>query len=332
MIIHKKVFYLFFQKRAIYINIFWMVLSTILFAMVGICIRYITDQLHPLQAVFIRNVIDILVLLPLVCLHWIKKNRSYDPRWAAITWRSLFSYASMLTWFFAISGMPIAEAMALSFTKPIFATLAAILLFHEASHLRRWIAIALGFVGVAVILDPQFGNVMSDAAWVALLSSAFSAAVALLLKRLSQQQSILMILFRSTLIMSLVGLIPALYVWEPITVSVGSISIWQSIWGWIILDAILAIMAQFAFTKSLQHADLTAVLPFDFLRLPFAATLAWLFFAESIKWQTVIGASIIFGSSLFIAYRETKLESKKRKTALTGGSKADPVQKFLPTD
>jgi drug/metabolite transporter (DMT)-like permease len=97
-------------------------------------------------------------------------------------------------------------------------------------------------------------------------------------------------------------LIPALLVWQ--TPSPG-------LWGWLIFIGVIGTIGQFIITEAIKLADMTVLMPFDFLKLVWAAFLGMLFFAEVPDLLTWIGAAIVFASSFYIVWREAKLRRKQ---------------------
>lgn len=135
--------------------VLWMVLSTAIFATGNILIRHATSEVHPFQVAFFRNAFSLLCLLPLVAGTGLTLRTN---RLGLYLSRSATSLCAMLTWFYGLSVVPLADATALAFTLPLFATIGAALFLGETVRLRRWIAVVVGFVGVLIILRPGAGS------------------------------------------------------------------------------------------------------------------------------------------------------------------------------
>ena len=116
-------------------------------------IRELSESgMHVFEIVFLRNLAGLAVLLP-----WLIKSgpsvlSTNRPGLFAI--RSLFGFISMVSWFFAVTAIPLAEAVSLNFTAPIFGTLLAIIVLKEVVGIRRWAAVIIGFAGAMIILRP----------------------------------------------------------------------------------------------------------------------------------------------------------------------------------
>jgi drug/metabolite transporter (DMT)-like permease len=93
-------------------------------------------------------------------------------------------------------------------------------------------------------------------------------------------------------------LVPALFYWQMPS---------PGLWGWLIFIGVIGTMGQFVVTEAIKLADMTVLMPFDFLKLVWAAFLGMLLFAERPDALTWIGAAIVFASSFYIVWREAKL-------------------------
>jgi drug/metabolite transporter (DMT)-like permease len=147
----------------------------------------------------------------------------------------------------------------------------------------RALAVAVGFVGVLVILRPGIA-VMSPAALAVLASAAAYAASHVFTKRLSGTETPLTILFYMTIIQLPLGLVPALPDW-----------VWPSaaMWPWVLVVALTALSAHYCLARAFRLADATVVVPMDFLRLPLIAVLGLVLYGEALKIWIVLGAGMI---------------------------------------
>jgi drug/metabolite transporter (DMT)-like permease len=177
-------------------------------------------------------------------------------------------------------------------------------------RVRRWTAIGIGFVGVIVILRP-FQAVDTTMLWI-LFSAATAAMGSITVKFLARTESATSIVAYMVLYTTPLALVPALFVWT-----------WPSpaTWAGLVLLGILGSIAHFTVARALGAADQSVVSIFEFLRLPYSAFLAWIFFNEPTDRWTWIGAAIIGTSSLYVAHREAKL-SRLAPQRVSGGRPA----------
>jgi drug/metabolite transporter (DMT)-like permease len=275
-------------------------------------IRAVSAELHPFEIAFFRNAFGLLFLMPFLLHHGLRMVRTHAP------WRLLLSsvghLVAMLGYFWAAAHMPLAELTALAFTKPLFATVGAALILHEVVRGRRWSAVAIGFLGVIVVVRPDLAA-LSPHAGAVLLSALASAAVVLMVKQLTRDTPFTTIVLYQSLFLTILSLPTALVDWR-----------WPGLQSWLLLLMIggLGTLTWLCFTRAFALADASAVMPFEFLKLPFTAALAYLLFAEVPSLWTWVGALVIFGSTFYIARREAGA-ARPRPVAPTPGSIRPPL-------
>lgn len=253
--------------------------------------RYMMESVHPFQVVLLRNIFAFLSILPfLIPLGW-RGIRTTRLRLHLL--RAAVGTASMLTWFWALAHLPFAEAITFSFTTPLFATIGAVLVLKEVVHLRRWLAIGVGFVGVLIMMRPGASFALADG--LALVSAVLMAVSTLMIKSLVGTESVRVVLFYMGIFMIPLSLPAALPVWEPLTTAQ---------WGMGIVMGICATLAHVTLNRAFALTDASAVQPFDFIRLPLAAGVGYLVWHEKPDVWTWVGGAVIVGSSVYIAHRE----------------------------
>lgn len=272
-----------------------MVFSTLCFAGMAITIREASTQLHPFEIAFFRNIFGLLFALPLLLQTGVHILRT--KRLGLYFLRCIIGLSAMLCGFWALVHLPLAQAIALSYTTPLFVTIGAVMVLGEVVRIRRWSAIVIGFFGALIILRPSY-QAITYPAMVALASAALSASAAISIKFLSRTEPANAIVIYMVLIMTPLSLIPAVPFW-----------IWPSagIWPWLALTGLLGTSGHWALTRAYQLGDVSALQSINFLQLPVVATLAWWLFGEQVDQWTVIGAAVIFTSTAYIAHREAVL-------------------------
>ncbi|BBK31448.1 drug/metabolite transporter (DMT)-like permease [Stella humosa] len=280
-----------------------MLVATVAFMLMQAGIRHMTGELHPFVVAFFRTSFGLVVLAPWVLRMGSRAWKSTKP--SVHLFRGTINTVSMLCNFVALSITPLAQVTALSFTAPLFATLGAILFLGERVRLRRWLAIGAGFLGALVILRPGLVEV-GTGPLLALTSSALWAMAMLIIKVQSRTDSSITITLYMALVMSPLALLAALPFWT-----------WPSAWQFLILFGIstLGTIGQVALAQSFREADTTVVLPFDFLKLIWATALGFTLFGEVPDLWTWVGGTVIFTSTVYIAWRE----AKARRHAKTAG-------------
>ncbi|MCH9671610.1 MAG: DMT family transporter [Gammaproteobacteria bacterium] len=275
-----------------------MVFSTICFTTMQGLIRVVAsgaDALHPIEIAFFRNVFGVVALTPVFLRLGLRVL--HTQRLSLHVTRAMIQSAGMVSFFVALTMIPISEVTALSFSAPLFATVLAVIVFRERIRLRRISALLIGFVGVLIILRPG-ESVMSAGAILVICSSLGWAIAMLVIKTLTKTDSPVTMTAYAALLMSPVTLVPALFFWT-----------WPTLpqFGLLLCIGIVGTLGHVSFASAFREAELSAILPLDFLRLIWASLFGYFVFAESPSVFTWTGGLMIFASATYIAIREARL-------------------------
>jgi drug/metabolite transporter (DMT)-like permease len=279
----------------------WVTVAMLLFAGLAVSARAATNAgLHPFVVVFLRNVLAVCMLLPL--LAWRGRELLGSAQIGLYGVRVVVSLLSMLAWFYAISVIPIGEVTAISFLAPLFGTLGAILVLGEKVRVRRWAALIVGFAGAMIILRPG-ASPLGLGQICAVLAAIATGLTAVLIKQLTARDDPDKIVFLTNLALMPLSLVPALFVWR-----------------WPTLEMLpplagmgaCAVFGHIALVRGYAATDASLAQTFEFSRLPFTVALAYVTFGETIDVWTWIGALIIFASAIYITRREALLRRMER--------------------
>jgi drug/metabolite transporter (DMT)-like permease len=280
-----------------------MLTSTVFFGLMAITIRLASATLSTFEIAFFRNLFGLLALLPLLrySAPGVFRTRQL-PRYFV---RSAIGIGSMLCGFWAIGHLPMAQAISLSYSTPLFVTIAAVIWLGEVVRRRRWTAVILGFIGVLVIVRPGTEG-FSAGSLVAIAAAVLSSIVAIQIKQLSRVDPPDTIVFYTYAFWVPLSLVPALFAWQ-----------WpQGIdWLWLVAIGVFGTGGQLFWTRALKLGEVSALTPISFMQLPLVTALAWLLFDEGVSHWTVAGALIIFGANGYIAHREAQLSRRAETTA-----------------
>ena len=275
--------------------ILWMVASCFWAGVMMVLVRYISFGMHTAELVFFRNCFALLWWIPWVC--YLGKDAlkvKSDKRLFLL--RGMIGVTAMHGWFYALAVLPIADATALSFTAPLFTTLIAILFLKEKIGIHRITALLIGFIGALIVLRPGSGSFTGGG--LMMLGVAFAwACVGIIIKVLTRTERPEVVVIYMTLIMTPLSIPGAVMNWQPVTL--------PQI-GWLVLLGLISNVFQFFLSTSISKADMTVILPYDFLRLVFASILAFLAFGEVPDVMSVLGAAVILSGAVYAAYREKK--------------------------
>ena len=282
--------------------------STVLFALMVVAIRLASATLHTFEIAFFRNFFGLLAAAPLILRHgpgFLKTTQF--PRYL---FRCVIGICSMLAGFWAIGHLPLAQAVSLSYSTPLFVTLAAAAMLNERVRARRWTAVVLGFVGVLVIVRPGTAEFTADA-MIAVLAAVMSALVAIQIKQLSQVDKADTIVFWTYILWVPMSLVPTLFVWHTPE---------GIVWLWLALCGVLGTIGQLFWTRALKLGEVSALTPISFTQLPVVTLAGWLLFDEIVDTPTMLGAGIILASTFYIARRESLLAKQAASQAVSKGN------------
>jgi drug/metabolite transporter (DMT)-like permease len=297
----------------------WMMGSCLFFAALNVVIRHAAQLMPPFEVAFFRNLFGLAFMLP-----WLVQSGLEGLRTAKLKlygWRAGLGLLSMLCWFQALAMIPVAKAVSLSFTAPLFSTVLAATVLKETVGVRRWSATLIGFVGVMIIIRPGMtGFGLGEG--LALGSAALMAVGIVIVKTLARTEPTNAVVTYMVLLMTPMSLLPALPFWE-----------WPSwsLWPWLVAMGAVGSAGHFCFTRSLALADASAVMPYDYTRLLFVAGIGWVAFGEFPDEWTWIGAAVIAAATIYITRREAYLvraavrAARVADAAAAAAGAADPV-------
>jgi drug/metabolite transporter (DMT)-like permease len=254
---------------------------------VAVAGRETTRELNVFEIMEVRSILGFFMLYPLVHFSGgfaaMKTQRSLQH-----IGRNLVHYAAQLGWFFALTLIPLGQVVSIEFTMPIWTAILAASFLGERLTGWKILAIALGLVGVAVIVRPGTSEI--NPGQLIALSAAVGFGVSItMMKSLTRTESTVAIIFWMIVIQSAAGFFPAIYLWQ-----------WPSAyaWGWMVVIAFCGTFSHFCMARAMLYADATIVVPMDFLRVPLSATAGWLLYAERLDIYTVLGAVLILTGNL----------------------------------
>ena len=263
----------------------WMSGALASFMAMAISGRQLSTELSTFQILFFRSLVGLVVIVALLQRTGWARVRTHA--FGTHLVRNLAHFGGQYGWFTGLALIPLTEVFAIEFTMPIWTAILAALILGERMNRMRTLAVALGFVGILVILRPGVASVSPGA--LAVLAAAFAYAFShTLTKRLSGTDAPITILFYMTAIQLPLGLIPALPGWA-----------WPSagMWPWVVIVATTALSAHYCLTRAFQLADASVVVPLDFLRLPLIALVGLVFYGEPLNPWVMAGALIVFAAT-----------------------------------
>ncbi len=271
----------------------WTVLASFCMVCFAAIAKHIAAELPLAEIVFFRALFGIFFLLPWLIRNGLRGMTTRRPLLMAS--RGLNTMFGLYCVFAAVSLMPIADVIAIMYSKPIFASLAAVLILGEIMYARRWIALGAGIAGMLIIVRPGIAEISPGVLFAlgAMASGAYTTITVKYLTRTETPDSIVAWTVASVLVMSVV---PAMVVWQ-------TPDLRQLLW--LVALGGLATGFQRCMTRAYAAADATAVMPFEFTRLIFAAIVGFAIFGDRPDAWTWTGGTVIFAAALFMVHRET---------------------------
>lgn len=278
----------------------WMAAASLMVALSAACVRELAGTYSVFQLVFLRSVVGTALLLPWM-LRMGLRGTLRTTRLPLYMLRTALSYSGMVCVFYGISNIPIGEVYALLFLVPLITIVLAVLILGEHAGTHAWIACAVAFIGAMVILRPGIIPV-SIAAGAVLYTAVTYASTNICIKALARTDNPVQITVYGHVVALPLALVPALLVWQDL--------------AWADVPLILALgglqlLSGLFHARSVSAADARVVQPFNFLRLPFSVVVAWFLFAELPSHWTWLGAGLIFASSYYVLYRESRTRARR---------------------
>ncbi len=271
-----------------------MVAAALSFTTMAVVIKILGQRLDTAQIVFFRTAIGLLFLLPLIWRAGLASLRTTAPHLHGL--RALTGVTAIYAGFYAFTHLPLAMATTLTFAKPLFTVLLAVVFLHEVVRWRRWTATVVGFLGVLVVLRPGF--VAFDIAMVAAVGQALMIALSVvILKKLPRDEPQIVIMVTFSVATTLISILPAMLFWIPPTPFELLLAVAVGFFG---------VTGQYLIVWSYRTGEASAVAPFDYTRLVFATLFGALILSEMPDMFVFLGAGLIIGSAVYIARREAK--------------------------
>jgi drug/metabolite transporter (DMT)-like permease len=300
------------QPQRLLLGAAFIVAGELCFATMGVGIRIVSEELSNAMVVFGRNMIGLLILAPWLLRRGLADVRTQVPGLHLL--RAVAGVSAMYCFFYAIAKMPLAEAMLLKLTAPVFMPLIAMLWLHEQVTALLWVALGIGFAGVVLILDPQPGGAggilagISPVALIGLAGGVLAALAKVTVRRLSRSEPPARIVFYFALIAGAISAVPLLWDWQ--TPSPAALL-------WIMAIGGCATLGQLALTRGLSLAPASRMGAFGYSAVIFGAAYGWLLWDEPVT-LAVLGGSLLIAVAGILASRAKRPARLAGGTAVTG--------------
>ncbi|EHI48978.1 EamA-like transporter family [SAR116 cluster alpha proteobacterium HIMB100] len=281
----------------------WMTGAMVSFTCMAISGRALADRLDTFEIMTYRSIIGIVIVLVVAkCAGTM--GQITTRRMGLHIIRNLFHFTGQNLWFFAVIYVPLSQLFVFEFSTPLWVAAFAPLFLAERLTLTRFAAAAVGFVGILVVVRPDFSALPPEIIAAALCAVGFAGAT-IATKLLTRTETVTCILFWLVMWQALFGLVMAGYDGQMAFPSGAE-------WGWVSLIGVCGLCAHFCITSALQLAPATVVTPFEFLRLPMVSVVGVWLYNEGLEWQVFAGALVVLWANWLNIRAETSAKPKLR--------------------
>jgi drug/metabolite transporter (DMT)-like permease len=282
-------------REHIPLGILHMIGATLVFSVSSACSKWLVAT-YPLgEVLFTRSLVSLVTLaafiLPATGLAVFRTNRLRHH-----VLRSFSQFCSQSCLLIAFSLMPLAGAIAINFSAPLFATLASIFLLKEKVGWARWSALIVGFTGVLIVTNPGAGAFQVGALFALTNAILYGTVTAAVRGMTATESAATLTLYQLVLITSFFALLAPF----------GFIMPTWNHWGLIVFNGVANAVGQYWWTKSLHLGPASAVAPFFYLSLVWAVLLGFLVWGDLPTLSLLIGSAIVVASGLFLLWRESR--------------------------
>ena len=272
------------------------------FSLMVAMIKVVGERLPVTQILFLRQLGMTIMLAPILIKTFPGSLNS--SRIHLQFARILLALIAMVFGFTAVINMPLADATAIAFAKSFFVTIFAVIFLKETVGVYRWSAVAIGFIGVLVMLRPGTAG-FSVYGLMAVCAAASAGLVMVIIRILTRTDPPSTILAYQAIGVGLIMAIPAMIQWVPPTPT-----------EWALLAGIgfVSYFAQKANIYAFSYGEASLLASLDYVRIVYATLFGWVLFSELPQTSTWIGAGIVIIASIYTVHRETK-----RKQNLASG-------------
>ena len=275
------------------LSVLLMILSGVCFVAMHSAAKYLADEVHIFEIVFLRCALVVVILSPFLFKEGKKSLFTKQPK--NQIYRIVTNSIAILLFFYGLSISPLSLATVLNFTAPIFTVIFAVIFLKEKLTTYRLISLVLGFIGVMCVLRPDLS--LNLGGLLVLLSSLVWASSLIFIKKLTKTDSAVTISLYAG-----VGMMPATFAAAyPYLEEINFVQ-----FLFILFIAVSGTTAQTLLNSALKRGDLSFLLPLDFLRLIWSVLLGIALFGESTSVFLWLGGLFILGATTLIVTSERK--------------------------
>lgn len=287
-------------------GVFWAILTAFVSVSNDVITKFIGTRLDGFEVSFFRFLFSMLTVLPFMLKNGVSSFKTTNPK---MHWyRAIIGVGAIALYIYALILLPLAEVTVFSFTQPIFFMPLALAFLGERVGMNRWVAACVGFMGILVMINP--GDAHFDMlVFIPMGAAIMFASLDILAKKMVSHESTVTLLFYFALGTTVAAGIALLFLTSNGTVTWLTPTARELFWLFALGSG--ANLIQVCLFKAFSATEASSLAPFRYTELIFAATFGYFFFGESLKMKTLLGATIIIGSTLYMSYAEVRRRKKK---------------------
>jgi drug/metabolite transporter (DMT)-like permease len=269
-------------------------LGSFTLVVMAMLVKQVGTRIPTIEILFFRSIVGFLFVLPMFIHNPLEPLRTKRLGLHAV--RGIIGTLGNICFFWTITHMLLADAMALQFSRPLFMIPLALAFLGEVAGFRRTAITLVGFAGIALYARP-FTEGFDPGAFVGAAGALFGALIVICIKRLATTEPTRTIMFYYAISNAVFSLIPTVWFW--VTPTGPELAM-------LVLIGFLGIAGQGLITHGWTLGDVTALVPLDYSRIVYSALLGYLVFGELPGLWSVAGMAIIVASSLYLVLTERR--------------------------
>lgn len=274
--------------------------SMSIFSVQDALVKWLSTDYWLIQLLFVRSIV-VVIGSGLFIATTQGKSGFQTNRPGAHALRTMFNFCAFLTYYLAVTQMPLANATSIALAAPLFMTALAGPLLGEPVGIKRQMIMVVGFIGVLVIIQPTAEDLNLKGSLFALSGAVLFAMLAIQTRKMVKTENSELMVFYSALAFLIITGVLMLFYWE--TPDSNSLILMLTLGG-------TTLFAQYTLTQAYQYARIHVIAPFEYITVMWAVLIGWFVFAEQPSSTMLTGASLVILAGLMICWYE-KIEYNK---------------------
>lgn len=281
-------------------GIIFMILAVFCFALMDVAMKHLAGHMHAMQVAFFRGATSLPFVLVWIIMHN-RLQRLRPNRWGLHLVRGIISILFLVLTVITLRELPLANAYAIFFVAPLIITLLSVPLLKEKVGVHRYSAVAVGFVGVLIMLNPNAMGFFSYGVITGLAATLGYSLVMILVRIMHRTEHSEALMFYFVLSLTLGCGAIAVFHWQPVTLAD---------MPWLFALGVSGAIAQYLLTEAYRLAPPSVLSSFEYTAMIWALLLGYWLWGEWPGATVLVGAAIVIGSGIYISHREAKLKKK----------------------